>query len=83
MIKSLNGTPENSSPNNAMICNDQCITSDKRKADIFTQHYAGVSKVDMSKEDRTVNRNSKYLSMIYGDRIALFQNLQNMSLGRP
>ena len=59
VIKSLNGTPENNSPNEAMIHNDRCITSDKRKADIFIKHYAGVSKIDMSKEDRTENRNLK------------------------
>ena len=35
VIKSLNGTPENNSPNEAMIHNDRCITSDKRKADVF------------------------------------------------
>ena len=39
-----------------MIHNDQCIMSNKRKADIFIKHYAGVSKIDMSKEDRTENR---------------------------
>ena len=42
-----------------MIHNDRCITSDKRKADIFIKQYAGVSKIDMSKEDRTENRNLK------------------------
>ena len=28
------GTPKNKSPNEAMIHNNRCITSDKRKADI-------------------------------------------------
>ena len=59
VIKSLNCTPENNSHNGAMIHNDRCITSDKRKADIFIKHYAGVSKIDMSKEDRTENKNLK------------------------
>ena len=42
-----------------MIHNEPCITSDKRKADIFIKHYAGVNKIDMSKEDRTENTNLK------------------------
>ena len=46
VIKSLNGTPENYSPNEAMIHNVRCITSDKRKADV--KHYSSVSKIDIS-----------------------------------
>ena len=42
-----------------MIHNDRCIKSEKKKADIFIKHYAGVSKIDMSKEDRAENRNLK------------------------
>ena len=55
VITSLNGTPKNNSPNEAMIHNDRCITLDKRKADIFIKHYAAVGKIDMFKEDRTEN----------------------------
>ena len=36
-----------------------CITSDKRKADIFIKHCAGVSKIDMFKKGKTKNRNLK------------------------
>ena len=58
VINSLHEKKKNS-PNEAMIHTDRCIMSDKRKADIFIKHYAGVSKTDMSKEDRTENRNLK------------------------
>ena len=56
VIKSLNGTPDTNSPNEAMHYKGQLITSNKRKADIFVGHYASVSNLSMLKEDRTVNR---------------------------
>ena len=71
MIKPLNGTPENNSPNEAVIHNNRCITSDKRKADIFIKHYAGVSKIDMSKVDRTENRKFKLSLRELRDILAL------------
>ena len=59
MIKLLNGTPENNSSHKAMMHNDRFNTSDKKKADIFIKHYAGVSKIDMAMKDRIENRNFK------------------------
>jgi hypothetical protein len=54
-IKSLNGTPDTNSPNEAMLHNGKTITDPKQKADIFAKHYANVSKLKMSKEDRAQN----------------------------
>ena len=59
VINLLNGTPENNSPNEKIIHKDQWIASYKRKADIFIKHYTGVSKIYMSKKDRTENKNLK------------------------
>ena len=59
IIKSLNGSPATNSPNEAMSHNGKTITSNKRKADIFSQHYAAVSKLKFSKEDRKLNREAK------------------------
>ena len=42
-----------------MIHNDRCITSDKRKPEIFLKQYACVNKIDMFNEDRTENKNLK------------------------
>ena len=53
VLKSLNGTSENNSPNQAIIHNDRFITSDKRRADIFIKHYADVSKIAIPIETRT------------------------------
>ena len=61
VIKSLNGTPDNNSPNEAMVHEGHLITSDRRKADIFAKHYAKVSSLKMSKADRTENRQLKAL----------------------
>ena len=43
----------------------------KAKADIFIKHYAGVSKIDMSKVDRTENRNLKLSLRELRDILAL------------
>ena len=59
VIKSLNGSPENNSPNEAMSFGGRLITSNKRKADIFVNHYAKVSGSQMSKSDRDLNRDTK------------------------
>ena len=58
-IKSLKGTPESNSPNEAMVHQGHLITSDKRKADLFVNHYARTSKLVMSKADRLENRRAK------------------------
>ena len=59
VIRSLNGTPESNSPNEAMAYRGRLITSNKRKADIFVNHYSTISKVQLSKEDRAEHRSLK------------------------
>ena len=59
VIRSLKGSPETNSPNEAMIHQGRAITSNARKADIFMGHYAKVSKHFFSKEERDVNRQMK------------------------
>ena len=56
IIKSLNGTPDNNSPNEAMVFQGRLITSNKRKADIFVNHYSRISKLSLSKQDRSEHR---------------------------
>ena len=55
LINCLNDTPEKNSPNEAMRYNGRLITSNEQKADIFSSHYATVSSLKMSKEDRAIN----------------------------
>ena len=59
--KSVNGTPENNFLNQAMIHKDLFITPYKRRADVVINHYADVSKIEMSKKNRTKNRNLKII----------------------
>ena len=59
IIRGLNGSLETNSPNEAMSYKGHIITSNKRKADIFAEHYAGVSSLRMSKRDRDFNRSFK------------------------
>ena len=59
LIKNLNGSPDTNSPNEAMSYNGRLITSSSRKADIFTNHYAEVSKLHLSAEERATNRSLK------------------------
>ena len=59
LIKSLNGSPDTNSPNEAMRHRGKVITNNKRKSDIFAQHYAAVSNLPMSKANRDTNRNLK------------------------
>ena len=50
-----------------MIDNDRYIAPDKRKTDSFIKHYVGVSKIDMSEDNRTENGNLKiYLRELQG-----------------
>jgi len=60
-IKSLNGTPDNNSPNEVMVHEGKIITSNSKKADIIVDHYARVSSHTFTKEERDVNRNCKRL----------------------
>ena len=58
-IKTLNGTPSTNSPNEVMKVNDKVISSNKGKAEEFLKHYASVSRLEFSKEDRNINRKMK------------------------
>ena len=59
IVRSLNGSPETNSPNQAMIHNKKVITSDKKKADVFMSHYAKVSKLTFTKAERAWRRKFK------------------------
>ena len=59
IIKSLEGCPESNSPNEVMIHNGKTITSNERKAEIFAQHYARISKHCFSKKERRTNLEAK------------------------
>ena len=58
-IKSLNGTPSTNSPNEAMIHEGKTITTSREKANVFMNHYANISKLQLSKKERDLNRNLK------------------------
>ena len=58
-IKNLNGSPDTNSPSEAMQHNGRTITTNKAKANRFMQHYAGISKLRLTKKDRTLNRKLK------------------------
>ena len=63
VIQGLNGTPNLSIilnfPNEAMHHDGQTITDIKSKANVFIRHYARVSKLNMSRADRDLNRQFK------------------------
>ena len=59
MFKTLDGCPDTNSPNEALVHKGRRITSNKRKANVFMQHYASVSKLNFTKEDRDTNRELK------------------------
>ena len=59
VIKTLDGCPDTNSPNEALLHKGRRITSNKKKADIFMQHYASVSKLKFTKEERDTNRELK------------------------
>ena len=59
VIRSLKGSPDTNSPHEAMSHNGRLITSNRRKADIFAVHYAGISKLVMDVEGRRENRQLK------------------------
>ena len=56
VIQGLSGTPDANSPNEAMSHKGRTITDIKSKANIFINHYARVSKLNMSQSDRDINR---------------------------
>ena len=59
IVKSLDGCPDTNSPNEALLHNGRRITSNKRKANVFMQFYASVSKLQFNKEDCDTNRELK------------------------
>ena len=48
VIQGLNGTPDANSPNEAMSHNGRTISDTKSKANVFIDHHARVSKLNMS-----------------------------------
>ena len=59
MIKSMDGTPTSSAPNEALVHQGKTIVTNKSKADAFAKHYANVSTLKFNKEEREQNRTSK------------------------
>ena len=59
VIQGLNGTPDAISPNEAMSCNGRTITDIKSKANVFINHYARLSKLNMSQSNRDTNQQFK------------------------
>ena len=51
-IRSLSGSPDSPAPNEALVHNGKLITSPYKKADLFMNHYAKVSTLRLSIEDR-------------------------------
>ena len=60
-IKSINGTPDAIPTGEVMKHKGRSITSNARKANIFSSHYASVSRLQFSKEERAVNREAKIM----------------------
>ena len=58
-VKQLSGSPDNQSPNEVLVHQGRRITSQKKKADCFLGHYAGVSKLSFSREEKELNRNCR------------------------
>ena len=55
VIQGLNCTPDANSPNETISHDGQTITDIKSKANIFINHYARVSKLNMSHPNRDIN----------------------------
>ena len=55
VIQGLNGTSDANSPNEAMSHKGWTITDIKLKASIFINHYARVSKLNMSQSNHDIN----------------------------
>ncbi len=58
-IKSLSGSPDSPAPNEALIHKGKAITSSHKKADLFAKHYANVSSLKFTKEERARHRELK------------------------
>jgi len=61
VAKQLNGTPDINSPNEVLIHQGRRITSHRKKADCFVNHYANVSSLKFLGTDKIMNRRSKAL----------------------
>ena len=55
MIKTMDGTPTSSAPNEALVHQGKTIVTNKSKADAFANHYAKVSTLNFTKEERLQN----------------------------
>ena len=58
-IQGLNGSPDANSPNEAMSHNSRTITDLKSKSNIFVNHHARVSKLNMLQSDHDINQQFK------------------------
>ena len=59
LSKTSNGSPDDNAPNEAIKYKGKIITSNKKKSAIFIQHYADVSKLKFTPEERAVTRRLK------------------------
>ena len=59
VVKSLNSSPCTNSKNETINIRGKKYTSPKAKANLFADHYSNISKLQLSKEDRTFNREFK------------------------
>ena len=58
-IRSLNGVPAANASNQTIKVNGKTLTSNRRKADAFVEHYVETSSLKLSKEDCDVKRDLK------------------------
>ena len=58
-VKSISGTPDAASTGEVMKHKGKVISSNSRKANIFSSHYASVSKLTFDKNERSLNREAK------------------------
>ena len=56
VVGSLNGRPDSTPANEAMLHNEKTITSNMKKADFSMSHYTGISRLSFSREERDKNR---------------------------
>ena len=56
VIRGLSGSPDGNAPNEAMRVNGRLTTTNKGKADAFVAHYAAVSRLPLTSEDRAEER---------------------------
>ena len=59
IIKNLNGTPDDNAPNEALKHKGRVLTSNRKKANVFIQHYAAVSKLKFTPKERAITRRLK------------------------